>query len=64
MSNNAEPKTKWWKGLKSEWRKISWPDKTTLTKQTIAVVVTSVITGVIITIVDVLVKSGVELLVR
>ena len=64
MADNAAPKNSWWKGLKAEWRKISWPDKTTLTKQTVAVVITSIITGVIITIVDALATSGIHLLVK
>ena len=59
-----EKKTPFFKGLKAEFNKIIWPDKTTLTKQTAAVVVVSVILGAIITICDILVKFGVDLLVR
>ena len=49
---------------KAEFKKIIWPDKTTLAKQTAAVVSVSVILGLIITIVDIVVKYGIDLLVR
>ena len=32
------PKKSWTKGLQAEFKKINWPDKQTLVKQTIAVV--------------------------
>ena len=61
-AKTKEKKTPFFKGLKAEFNKIIWPDKTTLTKQTAAVVVVSVILGAIITICDILVKFGVDLL--
>ena len=65
MANNADqPKKNWWKGLKGEWKKIIWPSKSTLTKQTAAVIVVSVLLGIVITIVDIIAKYGIELLVR
>ena len=33
------PKKSWWKGLKAEFKKIIWPDKDSLVKQSAAVVV-------------------------
>ena len=63
-AKTKEKKTPFFKGLKAEFNRIIWPDKTTLTKQTAAVVVVSVILGAIITICDILVKFGVDLLVR
>ena len=57
-------KTPFFKGMKAEFKKIIWPDKTTLAKQTAAVVSVSVILGVIITVIDILVKYGIDLLVR
>ena len=39
-----KPKKKsWFKGLKAEFKKIIWPDKKTLAKQTVAVIVCSVL---------------------
>ena len=40
--------SEFWKGIKSEFRKIIWPDRSTLTKQSIAVIVVSIITGALI----------------
>jgi preprotein translocase subunit SecE len=58
------PKKSWSEGLKSEFNKIVWPDKKSLGKQTGAVVVVSVILGVIITVVDFLVQYGVNLIAK
>lgn len=63
-SKDKTQKVSFFKGLKQEFQKIIWPDKTTLAKQTTAVVVVSVILGVIITVVDIIVKYGIDLLVR
>ena len=40
-------KKSWFKGLKAEFSKIIWPDQKSLTKETIAVLVVSVLLGVI-----------------
>ena len=50
----------WWKGLKSEYTKIIWENRETTTKQTTAVVIISVILGIIIAIVDWVLKNGVD----
>lgn len=63
-SKEKTHKTPFFKGIKAEFKKIIWPDKTTLAKQTAAVVSVSVIIGAIITIIDILVKYGIDLLVR
>ena len=63
-SKDKTQKTPFFKGLKSEFKRIIWPDKTTLAKQTTAVVVVSVILGAIITVIDIIVKYGIDLLVR
>ena len=54
----------WWKGLKSEFGKIVWPDKKTLVKQTIAVVVISIIVCLLITLVDSLCLRIMQLIVK
>ena len=63
-TKNKSNKTPFFKGLKVEFGKIFWPDKTTLVKQTTAVVSVSVILGIIIAVFDALVKYGIDLLVR
>ena len=49
-------------GVKTEFKKITWPDKQSLTRQTIAVVAVSLVLGVIITILDFIVQYGVNFL--
>ena len=50
----------WWANLKAEFKKIIWPDKNTVAKETAAVVIVSVILGIIIKLVDMLVQLGVD----
>ena len=45
-------KRAFWKGLKAEYKKIIWPDKETVTKQTGAVIAVSVALGLIIAALD------------
>lgn len=46
------PKKSWLKGLKSEFKKIMWPDKNTLLKQTVAVVSITAVAGILIAVLD------------
>ena len=57
-------KKSWFKGLKSEFKKIIWTDKATLGKQTVAVTVISVILCVLITLVDSVVLELVNLIIK
>ena len=54
----------WFDGLSKEFKKIVWPDKMTVAKETAAVVSVSVVLGAIIAIVDFLAQYGVDLLVK
>jgi len=54
----------WWDGVKAEFRKIIWPTKDDLVKQTTAVVVVSVILGVIIALLDYLIQHGIDWLIN
>lgn len=63
MSEKTQKKS-WFKGLKAEFKKIIWPDKTTLAKQTAAVVSVSVVLGAIIAVIDFLIQYGVDILVN
>ena len=56
------PKKSWFKGLKSEFKKITWPDKETLVKESAAVIVITIILGIVIALVDMAVNSGVNLI--
>lgn len=57
------PKKSFFKGLKSEFSKIIWTSKEDLVKQTILVIVISLILGVLITVIDSVVLEGINLLV-
>ena len=63
MSDRTQKKS-WFKGVEAEFKKIIWPDKMTVGKQTIAVVATSVVLGAVIAIVDFIAQYGVDLLVK
>ena len=55
MGDNKQektPKTSWFSGLKAEFSKIIWPDKKSLGRQTLAVIVVCIILGVIIAVLD------------
>lgn len=62
MSENAKsktaPKKSWFKGLKAEFKKVIWPDKESVAKQTVAVVIVSVILCVIIALLDAVIGLG------
>ncbi len=55
----AKP-VKFWDGVKAEFKKITWPDKDALIKQSIAVVAISVVVGAIIAILDFGMQYGVD----
>lgn len=57
-TNETAQKNSFFKGIKSEFKKIVWPDKDTLTKQTAGVVVITVILGIIISVIDLGIKFG------
>ena len=56
-------KTSWFTGLKAEFKKISWTDRKSLTKQTIAVISTSVVLALIIKVLDMVMTFGIDILV-
>ena len=65
MSENTKTqKQSWFKGLPAEFKKVIWPDKNTLTKQTTAVVAVSVILGALIAVIDAALKYGIDFLVK
>ena len=64
VSNEKAPKKKSLiKTLKAEFKKIIWPDKETLTKQTIAVLLCSVAIGAVIAVLDLIIKFGLNIII-
>lgn len=58
------PKKSWFKGLKSEFKKIIWLDNKTVAKQTTAVVAVTLVLGVIISVLDSAVMQIINLLIK
>ena len=57
-------KKKWFQGLQSEFKKITWVDNITLAKQTVAVTIITVVLAVIISVFDSAILEGINLLVK
>ena len=57
-------KKSWFKGLQAEFKKIIWPDKKTLAKQTTAGVAVSVVLGAVIAVIDAILRYGIDFLVK
>ena len=60
MEEKAKKKKSLFKNLKAEFRKIIWPDKKSFTRQTVAVVLTSVSLGAVIALLDLVIKFGIN----
>lgn len=59
---NKDSKPGFFAGLKAEFKKVSWPDRKSTFKQSVAVVAISVVVGIIIALIDLVVKYGVNFL--
>ncbi len=64
VQTEKAPKKSWFQGFKSEFKKIVWPTKESMAKQSVAVVIVTVILGIIIAAVDVGVKYGFDKLLQ
>ncbi len=54
----------WWAGLKGEYSRIIWPDKPTVVRQTITVIVVTIIIGILIALIDSVVQLGIGALIK
>lgn len=59
-STEKTSKVSFFQGLKTEYKKIIWPDKKSMFRQAVAVVGISVVVGVIIAIIDMIALYGVD----
>lgn len=57
-------KNSFFKALKSEYHRVIWPEKDTIVKETTAVVVVTVILGVVIALLDFAIKLGIDKIVQ
>lgn len=65
MADSAKSEAKkdsFWRSVKTEFKKIAWPDRTETVKQSVVVLCVSVVLGLIITFLDTLIQYGINLL--
>ena len=63
QATEKAPKKSFFKGLKAEFNKIIWPDQETVGKQTVAVVAVTAALGIIIAILDFIIKWGLSFII-
>lgn len=56
-------KKNWFKGLKSEFNKIVWPNKETLTRQSVAVIAVTIVLGAFIYVLDWIIERGISVII-
>ena len=59
-SNSNENKISFWTGVKAEFGKVVWPNGQGAFRQSVAVIIISVVAGLIIALIDFAAKSGVN----
>ena len=57
------PKKSFFKGLKAEFKKIVWPDQETVGKQTVAAISVAVAIGIVIAVLDFIIKWGLSFII-
>lgn len=62
-TSEKAPKKSFLKGLKSEFKKIIWPDKDALAKQSVAVISVTVILGAVIYLLDFVIELGIGIII-
>lgn len=65
MADSAKKEAKkdsFWKNVKTEFKKIAWPDQKETVKQSVAVLCVSVVVGLIITFLDTIIQFGINFL--
>lgn len=60
----AKKKGGFFRSLKAEFKRVVWPDKDTIIKETTAVVVVTVVLSVIIALLDFLIKTGLDKIIQ
>ena len=63
-AKTEKKKVSFWTGLKAEFKKIIWPDKDSLIKHTIAVVLISIALCLVITVLDTVISTGIGFLMK
>ncbi len=64
MADNNTEKPSFFKGVKAEYKKITWPDKDTLVKESVAVVCVSAVLAVLIALFDTVIQYGINFIAK
>ena len=62
-TNTEKNQKSFFKGLQAEYKKIIWPDQETVTKETITVLVGTVAIGLVIALLDFIIKWGLSFII-
>jgi preprotein translocase subunit SecE len=62
-TKTQKTKKSWFKGLRAEFKKVVWPDRPSIAKRTLVVIIVASIVGVIITIVDGIIQRGLDFII-
>ena len=62
-TEDKAPKESFFSGISAEFKKIIWPEKKSLARQTTAVIAVSVVMGLVIALLDFIIQYGVDFLV-
>ncbi len=60
MADSKEKKTGFFDTVSAEWKKIVWPSKDSVLRQSVAVTAVAVVVGILITVFDFLIQYGIN----
>ncbi len=63
-SNKKEKKTGFFKTIPVEFKKIVWPSKESVFRQSVAVTVTAIVVGILVTVFDFLIQYGINFITK
>ena len=64
IGTEKAPKKSFFKGVKAEFSKIVWPDQETVGKQTVVVLAVTAVLGLIIAVLDFIIKWGLSFIIK
>lgn len=64
VKNEKQNKPSFFKGVKAEFKKIVWPNRDDVVKQSVAVAIIAVVLGLIIAALDFVMQFGIDILVN
>ena len=62
MADNKTDKPSFFKGVKAEFKKITWPDRDSIIKQSVAVMCVSIVLALLIALFDTVIQYGINVI--